>query len=67
MNYDCTYFDESIFTMEEYFNRKNNIFHPRSWNIRRIQSIVDDKDKPAPLNRNLFYSDCVGKLNFIIF
>ena len=61
LNYDCTYFDESIFTVEEYFNRKNNKFHPRSWTMNVIKDIVEDKYKPASLNKNTFYSDFEGK------
>ena len=55
INYDCTYYDEKIFSIEEYFNRKKVVYNPRSWNMNRFEDALDNT--PIPINRNLAYSD----------
>ncbi len=55
INYDCTCFDKSIFTMEEFFNRKYIVYNPRSWNMNRFEDALGEKK--IPINKNLAYSD----------
>jgi hypothetical protein len=57
---DCTCFDETIFTHEEFFIKKFNVHNPRSWNMNRFEYGLSLPIRP--INKNEAFSDFECKI-----
>lgn len=54
INFDCTNYDDTKFSMEEYYEKKHKIINPRSWNLNRMEDLINNRSEPINKNLSLY-------------